>query len=64
MITFNDLLKEQMKNPAFRKEYEAIQPEIDDIRSLIDDKISPTLKRQKKQHKSSGIKRSAMRNNN
>lgn len=61
MITFNDLLKEQMKNPAFRKEYEAIQPEIDDIRSLIDEKITPTLKLRKKHSKGSAMKNSAIR---
>ena len=32
MITFDDMLNEQLQDPEFRKEYEAIQPEMDVIR--------------------------------
>ncbi len=36
MITFNDMLDKQMQDNEFRKEYEAIQFEMDDIREEID----------------------------
>ena len=34
--TFNDFLKEQLKDPEFRKEYEALQPEHAIIQAFID----------------------------
>ena len=40
MITFNDMLNEQMQNEEFRKEYEAIQPEMDVIRAIVEARIS------------------------
>lgn len=33
---FNDFLQEQLKDPAFSKEYEALQPEHAIIQSMID----------------------------
>ncbi len=33
---FNDFLEEQLKDPEFRKEYEALQPEHAVIQALID----------------------------
>nr|MBQ6242049.1 helix-turn-helix transcriptional regulator [Lachnospiraceae bacterium] len=33
---FNDYLEEQLRDPEFRKEYEALQPERAVIRALID----------------------------
>jgi len=40
MITFDDMLNEQMKDEEFRKEYEAIKPEMDAIRKIVDSRIS------------------------
>ena len=34
MKTLNEMLSEEMKNDEFRKEYEAIQPELDVIRAM------------------------------
>ena len=34
--SFDDFLKEQLKNPEIRKEYEALQPERAIIQALID----------------------------
>ena len=36
MKTLNEMLSEEMKNDEFRKEYEAIQPELDVIRAIVD----------------------------
>ncbi len=36
MTTFNELLAEQMKNPEFKKEYEALEPEFAIIQAMID----------------------------
>lgn len=35
-ITFNEYLNEQMKDPAFRSEYEALEPEFNIIQAMID----------------------------
>ena len=43
MRTFDDYLTEQMQDEAFRKEYEAMQPEFDVIRAMIDARISQGL---------------------
>ncbi len=43
MITFNDMLNEQMQNEEFKREYEAIQPEMDVIRAIVDARISQNL---------------------
>lgn len=34
-MKFNDHLKEQLKDPEFRSEYEALQPEYEIIRQII-----------------------------
>ena len=36
MKTLNEMLSEEMTNDEFRKEYEAIQPELDVIRAMVD----------------------------
>lgn len=36
MKTLNEMLSEEMKNDEFRKEYEAIQPELDVIKAMVD----------------------------
>ena len=40
MITFNDMLNEQMQNEEFRKEYESIKPDMNAIRKMVDANIS------------------------
>ena len=43
MRTFNDMLDKQMQDDEFRKEYEAIQPEMDVIRAIVDARKSQNL---------------------
>ena len=43
MITFNDMLDKQMQDDEFRKEYEALQPEMDTIREIVDSRNSQNL---------------------
>ena len=43
MKTLQELKKEQMKNPEFVKEYDAIQPEMDVIRALVDARTSQNI---------------------
>lgn len=43
MRTFKKYLEEQMKDPEFAKEYEAIQPEMDVIRAMVEARISQNL---------------------
>ena len=43
MRTFDDMLEKQMKDEEFKKEYEAIQPELDVIREIVDARISQNL---------------------
>ena len=43
MKTLNDMLSEQLKDEVFRKEYEAIQPEMDVIRAIVDARTSQNL---------------------
>ena len=43
MRTFNEMLDKQMQDDEFRKEYEAIQPEMDVIRALVDARNSQNL---------------------
>ena len=43
MRRFNDMLNEQLQDEKFRKEYEAIQPEMDVIRALVDARNSQNL---------------------
>ena len=43
MKTFNEMLVKQMKDEEFKKEYEAIQPEMDVIRDIVDARTSQNL---------------------
>lgn len=43
MRKFNDYLGEQMRNEAFRKEYEENQPELDIIRAIVEARASQHL---------------------
>lgn len=43
MKTLNDMLSEQLKDEEFRKEYEAIQPEMDVIKAIVDARTSQNL---------------------
>ena len=43
MTTFDDMLSNQLKDEEFRKEYEAIQPEMDVIRAIVDARTSQNL---------------------
>ncbi len=36
MTKFNDYLNEQMKDPAFRKEWDALEPEFSIMQAMID----------------------------
>ncbi len=36
MTDFNDFLNEQLKNPEFKKEYDALEPEFAIIRAILD----------------------------
>lgn len=40
MKTFDDMLAKQLQNDEFKKEYEAIQPEMDVIRVRVDARTS------------------------
>lgn len=43
MKTLNDMLEKQLKDEEFRKEYEAIQPEMDVIIAIVDARASQNL---------------------
>ena len=43
MRTFDDMLSKQLQNEDFRKEYEAIQPEMDVIRAIVEARTSQNL---------------------
>ena len=43
MSEFRDLLNEQLKDPEFKKECDDIQPEMDVIRAIIDNRIAQNL---------------------
>lgn len=43
MKTLNDMLEKQLEDDEFRKEYEAIQPEMDVIRAIVDARASQNL---------------------
>ena len=43
MRTFNVMLDKQLQDDEFRKEYEAIQPEMDVIRAIVDARNSQNL---------------------
>ena len=57
MKKLNDLKKELMKDKDFKAEYEAIQPEMDVIRALIDARIASNLT-QKQLAELSGVNQS------
>ena len=40
MKTFDEMLEKQMKDEEFKKEYEAIQPEMNEIRARVDARTS------------------------
>ena len=54
MKTLDAYLQEQLKDPEFAKEYEAIQPEIDIIKAIVDARTSQNLS-QKVQAARNGI---------
>ena len=43
MRTFDDMLSKQLEDEEFRKEYEAIQPEMDVIRIIVDARTSQNV---------------------
>ena len=43
MKTFDDRLAKQLQNDEFKKEYEAIQPEMNEIRASVDARTSQNL---------------------
>ena len=43
MSEFQEFLKEQLQDDAFKKEWEDIQPEMDVIRAMVDARISQNL---------------------
>ena len=43
MKTFDEMLAKQMKDEEFKKEYEAIQTEMDVIRAIVDARTSQNL---------------------
>ena len=43
MRTFDDMLSRQLQDREFRKEYEAVQPEMDVIRAIVDARTSQHL---------------------
>ena len=57
MERLEDFMQEQLKNPEFRKEYEAIQPEMAVIQAMIDARTSQNLT-QKELAKRTGIHQS------
>ena len=43
MKTFDEMLAKQMKDEEFKKEYEAVQPEMNEIRASVDARTSQNL---------------------
>ena len=43
MKTLNDMLSAKLKDDEFRREYEAIQPELDVVRAIVDARTSQNL---------------------
>ena len=43
MKTLEEFIRKQMENADFKKEYEAIQPEMDVIKAIVDARISQNL---------------------
>lgn len=46
MKSFDDMLSRQLQDEEFKKEYEAIQPEMDVIRAIIDARTSRNMTQQ------------------
>ncbi|MDD5998141.1 MAG: hypothetical protein PUC55_00360 [Lachnospiraceae bacterium] len=40
MIEYDDFLEEQLQDEEIKKEYEAIQPELDVIRAMVEARLS------------------------
>lgn len=57
MTTFNDFLDKQLKDPAFRSEYESFEPEFAIIQAIIDARKSAGLT-QKQLSEKTGISQS------
>ena len=51
MRTFDDMLAKQLQNEDFRKEYEAIQPEMDVIRAIVEARTSQNLTQKERAYK-------------
>ena len=43
MRTFHDMLSKQLQDEEFKKEYDAIQPEMDVIRAIVDARSSQNM---------------------
>ena len=43
MRTFDDMLSKQLQDEEFKKEYDAIQPEMDVIRAIVDARTSQNM---------------------
>ena len=43
MRTFDDMLSKQLQDEEFKKEYDAIQPEMDVIRAIVDARTSRNM---------------------
>ena len=43
MRTFHDMLSKQLQDEEFKKEYDAIQPEMDVIRAIVDARTSQNM---------------------
>lgn len=43
MSEFRDLLNEQLKDPEFKKEWDDLQPEMDVIRAMINNRIAQNI---------------------
>lgn len=57
MISFDDYLKEQLKDEEFRKEYEKYEPEIECVRLLTEEQKKQNIT-QKELSKMTGIRQS------
>lgn len=42
-MKFDDYLNDQLKDPEFKKEWDDIQPEMDVIRAMVDNRIAQNL---------------------
>lgn len=43
MKTLKEFVNEQMQDPEFKKEYEALEPEMDVIKAIVDARVSQNL---------------------